>query len=265
MDSAPTVRVRRMRGPSGLGDSIYLRPIAEHYARAGDRVEVLSDYPDVFRGSSVSVLPFSRVTKVDFVAHYVAGKRNPNTTQFQDMCQAAGIKTAVPMRFDWTVLNTRLIDELRARAAGRKIVLVHGGRTPMGRTDGFGAELLPSKSAFDSALYALRDTMLVRIGKGAPIYSLATEVDLQDATTVSDLFDLAMVADGIVAQCSFAVPLAEVFSRPLLAVWSAKGMKASHSYVRTITPQKVLSGANSRHVIDDWTDDKIREVARALC
>lgn len=235
----------------------------EHFIRASERVTVLSDYPDVFIGTGAEVEPFSR-ERIDVLAHYVNGKADPSTTQWQDVCRSAGV--SVPLRFEWTVRNRRLIDELRADAAGRPLVLVHGGRVPMGRTDGFGKELLPERRAFVEVIEALDDCFTVRVGKGADLYALPVDVDLNDATSVSDLLDIGLACDRVVAQCSFAIPLAEAFDRPLLVVWAASGMSEHrHPYIRRITPRKVLSKPTSRFVIDDWPDWKIKGATRAFC
>ena len=37
-----------------------------------------------------------------------------------------------------------------------------------------------------------------------------------------------------------------------------------HPYVRSITPQKVLSKPTSMYVVDDWDGGRIEEGARAL-
>jgi len=252
----------RIRGGSGLGDSIYLRPIVEHLICNGEIVTVLSDYPGVFIGAAVEVEPFGR-ERIDVLAHYVAGKNDPTTTQWQDVCRSAGVSVA--LRFDWTVQNQPLLESLVTKAAGRPIILVHGGRAPMGRTDGFGAELLPEREAFEAVLGVLAECFLVRVGKAAQLYPLRADVDLNGSTSVSDLLDIASVCEGVVAQCSFAVPLAEVFDKPLLAVWAARGLSAGrHQYIKSITPRKVLSGPKSRFVIDGWPTEKIQEAARAF-
>lgn len=252
---------RRIRGGSGLGDSIYVRPIAEHYMRQGHAVEVCTNYPDVFLGSGAHVVPFSR-TKIDVLAHYTRGKFDPKTTQWQDVCIAAKVDPKLPLRFQWSVRNTELVSRMLAKADGRPIVLVHGGRTPMGRNDGFGLELLPERRAFDAALMALDGCFTVRVGGNDERYGLATRENLNGATSVADLLDLAVACDGMLAQCSFAVPLAEVFGKPLLAVWSAKGLAAKSAFVRAITPQKILSAPSSRYVMDDWSASRIADIAR---
>lgn len=252
----------RIRGGAGLGDAIYIRPIAEHFVRAGEKVTVCSGYPEVFLGSGAAVEPFDRFN-IQVLAHYVNGKRDTTTNQWQDICKSAGV--SVPLRFNWQVRNPQLLEAIKTDAAGRPLILVHGGRTPMGRTDGFGAELLPKRDAFTAALAALKGCFLVRVGKGADLYPLPVDVDMNGGTSVSDLLDMATICAGVVGQCSFAIPLAEVFDKPLLVVWAAHGMQSNmHPYIRAITPQKVLSKPTSRFVVDDWPVEKIHEAARTF-
>jgi hypothetical protein len=249
----------RVRGGSGLGDSLYLRAVAEYFIRSGQQVTVCSNYGELFLGLDCKVEPFTR-QHVDIVAHYAAPKQkeNKSTTQWEDVCQSAGIPP-MPLCFTWQCRNPGLVQELRTKAAGRPLVLIHGGRTPMGRSGGFGKELLPNKFAFDAVLAALGDAYTIRIGHGAHAYPLQTSLDLNGATTVSDLMDLGQACDGMVGQCSWAVPLAEGFAKPLVAVWAARGLKAAHQYVRQITPAKILSAPTSRFVMDDWPATRIQE------
>ena len=255
--------MKRVRGGAGLGDAIYLRPIVE-YLLAADRVTVCTDYGEVFLNCDCAVEPFRR-NGVDVLAHYTAGKCNPDTTQYQDMLNAARITQPVPLCFSWTVRNQDLVDDLEQQAAGRPLILVHGGRAPYGRIDGFGMELVPTRDAFNTALRALSDSFTVQVGKAAQIYPLRTTLDLNGRTSVSDLLDIASVCDGVVAMCSWAVPAAEVFDRPLLAVWSARGLASAEPYVSQTTPRKILSKPSSRYVMDDWEPARIREAARAFC
>lgn len=252
-----------IRGASGLGDSVYLRPIVEHFARAGRRPVALSNYPEVFAGADCTVEPFRR-ERVDVVAHYVMGKGRAGTTQFEDMVRAAGIAEPVPLSFAWAVKNRELVDGVRARAAGRPVVLVHGGRAPMARTDGFGKELLPEEDAFRALLAALDGCYLVGVGAAESIYELPVDEDLRGETTVTDLLDLFATCDGAVGQCSFVIPMAEVFDRPLLVLWARRGLACTNEYINRITPAKVLHKPTSLHVVDDAGEDAIREVARAF-
>lgn len=253
--------MERIRGGRGFGDSIYIRPIAEHFVRSGRAACVLSDYPEVFIGSGARVEPFNR-HGANIVAHYVHGKENPATTQWQDVCRSA--RVTAPLRFEWRVRNEALIARIRKNARGRMVLLVHGGRHPMDRRDGFGEELLPTKESFDYVLAKLRDCYRVQIGRADQIYPLSCDLNLNGETSVADVLDLASMCNGIVAQCSFAVPLAEVFDKPLLAVWSARAAKSKTPFIRQTTPQKVLSAPRDTFIFDDWTADQIRESIRAF-
>lgn len=257
--------MKRIRGGRGLGDTIYLRPIVQRLIADGEQVTVCCDHPEVFIGTSATVVPFER-QRIDILAHYTTGKQRRDTNQWDDICNSAGIH--VPLRFQWEIQSPAFVQRIRDQAAGRPLVLVHGGRVPMGRTDGFGMELLPAQPVFEAVLREVKATtgaFLVRIGKGADLYPLPVDTDLNGQTTVSDLLDLASACDGVIGQCSFAIPLAEVFDKPLLAVWSHRGLEARcHYYIQTITPKKVLSKPTSTHVMDDWPAENIRQIANGF-
>lgn len=254
--------MKRVRGGNGLGDAIYVRAIVEHLLRASEEVTVCTSYPEVFYGLPVKLEPFDRFN-ISVLAHYTAGKHRPGTNQWQDICLSAGVETQ--LHFAWSVKNEKLIESLRSQAVGRKLVLVSGGRVPMNRTDGFGIELLPERQAFIEALIALDDCFYVQVGKAEQLYALPTNLDLNGRTSVTDILDLGVSCDGLIGQCSFVIPLAEVFDKPLLIVWAALGMSpARHRYISSITPMKVLSKPSSKFVMDDWPVEQIREEAIAF-
>lgn len=252
----------RIRSGRGLGDTIYLRPIVEHFVRKGRPVVALTDFPEILAGSGAEVQPFIR-NGADVVAHYVGGKGNPLTTQWQDMCAASKIGQ-IELRFGWQPLNVELLERVHALAAGKPIILVHGGRAPYGRQDGYGRELVPDRAAFVSALREI-DGFRILVGKDAQIYPLddCVDLDLSGQTSVCDLLDLGSACAGVVAQCSFAVPLAEVFDKPLLAVWAQAGLRSNDAYISATTPKKILSKPTSRFVMDSW-GAKIQEEAHAF-
>jgi hypothetical protein len=263
--------MKRLRGGSGLGDSIYLRPLAEHFISKGQPIEVCSDYPDIFIGSQAKVAPFSR-ENIDIVGHYVNGKTTVGTNQWQDICHNAHAPEDLPLRFPWRE-PAGLREEWRTLTGGMPMILVHGGRAPMARKDGFGAELLPERGPFVAALDAIsRDCCLVRIGGEEKAYDLPCDMDMRGRTSVAGLLDLAWICDGIIAQPSFCIPMAECFDKPLLCVWASSGMHcARHPYLRAITPWKVLSKRTSHWFIDDqefpeehganWFAEQIRKTA----
>lgn len=254
---APAVGTR-IRGGSGLGDSLYLRPICEYLARAGNVVTALSNFPDVFLDSGCAVEPFRR-DRVDMIAHYVGGKHNAATTIWQDICAHAGV--SVPLRFEWSTRNKRLVRRLEQGAAGRPLLLVHGGREPMGRRDKFGIELLPFEHAFAAVAEALDDCYRVRVGRGDQLYPIPCDIDLTNQTSVADVLDIAKASAGIVSMCGFPLPLAEALDKPALFVWSSRGLASAHSFIKSVTPAKMLSKPSSRFVMDDRPVEELQEAA----
>jgi hypothetical protein len=254
--------VKVIRSGSGLGDSIYLRPVAEHFVKTGASVTVKSDYPGVFAGTGVMVDAFTR-QGCNAVAHYSQRRHIAETNQWQDICISAQI-LEIPLSFEWEVKNRLLVQDLKAMANGKRIVMINGGRHPMGRKDGYAREMLPDPAAFDAVLEALRDCFLVEVGKGDELYPLRADVDLTDRTTEADLLDIATIARGLVGQCSFMIPLAECFDKPLMAVWASAGLVSGTPFIRQCTPQKVLSKPTSRFVMDQSPLDEVRQAADAF-
>ena len=248
----------RIRAGAGLGDAIYLRAVVEELLRRGECLEVCTHYPELFADLDVKVEPFSR-ENIRTLAHYVDGKTNHETNQWQDICRRANVDA--PLRIERKTGNEALVAEVRAFAAGRPVVLAHGGRVPMARKDGFGMGILPSKVVFDCVLEQLSDCYVVHVGKpaeGDQVYTFAANLDLSGQTKPSELLDLGAACDALVGQPSFVIPLAEVFDKPLLVVWGTGCLHAlNHYYLRAINPQKVLSKTSSKYVMDDWDKNLI--------
>jgi hypothetical protein len=255
--------VIKMRCGSGLGDSIYLLAIAEHFLRQGKQVTVKSDYPEVFADAGVTVERFAR-DYCNVVAHYSTRKACPETNQWQDIAINAGVPDA-PLAINWQIKNRLLVNDLKAMANGKPIIMVNGGRPPMGRQDGYGYEMLPKRSAFDGVLAGLEDCFTVEVGKGLELYPLTASVDLVDRTSPADLMDIASISRALVGQCSFMIPLAEALDKPLMVVWAAAGLASGTQFIKQCTPQKIISKpATTRYVMDDWAPERIAEEISAF-
>jgi hypothetical protein len=247
--------VKLIRGGAGLGDALYLQAVVRHLTAKGQRLTVSTSWPDVFRPLGVPTVPFTRAG-IDILAHY-SKRKNHRTKQFEDVCIQAGIEDPVELAIDWPTPDSDLVNRLRAD--GRPIVCVQLPRSPMGRTDGFGAELLPDCRVIQQAINALTGhALIVQIGAGSALFRFrGIDIDLANETTVSELLDVASIASGFLGYVSFVVPLAESFRKPALLVWSRRGLKSPQGYIRQITPQKILHRETSMHVIDDWRPDEL--------
>lgn len=249
----------RIRSGRGLGDALYLQAIVRHLVARGERLEVCTDYPALYRfPGAVRFAPWSR--QVRYTAHYTQAKHDERTHQFADMCRLAGIREQVELKLDWDIHNPALAERVRRAAGGRPILLVHGGREAFGRADGFGLDLLPDAAVFNRIVAALRRRFFaVYVGRGKRLFDVLVDLDLHDTTSVTDTIDLGFIADACFAQCSFVIPLAESFDKPLLIVFAAKGLASRTQAVRTITPKKVLSKPSSTYVIDNWDAARIND------
>lgn len=208
------------------------------------------------------VVPFTRIG-IDILAHYSLRKQHKDTSQFKDCCLQAGISEPVELKLDWVPKNIELIASLQR---GKPIVIVQLPRNPMGRTDGFGKELMPDCRVIQKLINHVKDrATIVQIGAGAPIYRFeGIDIDLANKTSVRDLLDVASAADGFIGYCSFIVPLAESLDKPGLFVWSRKGLNLNQPYIKAITPKKILEKTTSKFLIDDCTDDEIRQAAEVF-
>lgn len=254
--------MKTIRGGNGLGDSLYVQSIARHLVKKGERLEVCTSWPDVFRplGNSVITGPFRR-DRVDIVAHYVSRKPIRDTTQFEDCCISAGISDPVELLIDWEPINREPF-----RGIDKPVILVGLPRFPMNRKDGFGMELLPNCSVIQRAIDQLKGrAYLVQVGSGEPLHRFSgLDLDLANKTTVCDLLDLAHATDGFLGYCSFLIPLAESFAKPLLCVWSNAGLKSTTNFIRTVKPGKLLHRITSRYVMDNCSESELEIAVDAL-
>ena len=254
---------KRIRGGRGLGDAIYLQSCVRHLVRKGVDLEVCTDFPELF-DFPVSFDQFSR-HNIDYLCHYTKGKQNHHTNQWQDICESAGIGEA-ELKLDWKPRNIGLANEVIEKSGGRKILFVHGGRTPMNRKDNFGNELLPNKKVFAEVLEKLKNHFFtVYCGRGERIFNPNVDLDLNNRTDVSSLVDVASISSAFFGQCSFIIPLAESFNKPLLVLWSSLGLNSSERYISTITPRKILSKPSSRYIVDTWGKEELNSTVDELC
>lgn len=256
--------MKRIRSGKGLGDNLYLHCIVAHLVELGARLQVWTDYPSLFP-FDVEFAPFTRGQRMDIICHYVAGKANRITHQFQDCAIASGVPEA-EYRARWRKTRTPLIDRVQGQSRGRPILLVNGGRWPMDRQDGYGRELLPDVAMFQATLAELRQHYFaVFIGRGERLFTLECDLDLNDQTTPAEVMDLAAWADAGVGQVGFMIPLMEMFDKPLLTIFTQRGFDSRTTWIRQITPQKFFGKDTSSYVVDEWCAERLDLELAAFC
>ncbi len=254
-----------IRGGNGLGDAIYILSVARHILSQGTKIEICTKWPEVFSQleGDIKLSKFRR-DNINHLAHYTTRKGIAGTSQFTDVCINAGFREPIEFEFGWKPVNKELYDRIRSNP--RPVIAVAMPRNPMGRTDGFGKEILPTRAGYQAVMDALKGrAYTVMIGAGPAIYGLkGVDLDLTNKTTVKDMFDVTCAVDGFLGFCSNFVPLAESQSKPALFVWARKNLTAPQVFVRRITPEKILHRETSTWVFDDAKADEIEVGVRAL-
>lgn len=254
--------MKRIRSGRGLGDNLYLHSVVGHLTARGERLQVCTNYPEIFP-FDVTFAPWSR--GADITVHYVNGKANPRTTQFEDCCQHAGVPGAA-YRAYWPDRQSDFIDGVHERAGGRPMLLINGARWPMDRADGYGRELLPTAQVFNATIDALaRHFFTIFIGRGSRLFDVSVDLDLNDWTSPDQVMDLAMACDAGFGQVGFMIPLMEMFDKPLMVMFTEMGLSSRNNWISQLTPQKLFGKNTSTHVVDQWGHQRINLHVDAFC
>lgn len=237
----------------GIGDAMYMQSIAKYLKYKGVQLEICTKYPELFP-LEAKFSPFRR-KPIDYTAHYTTRKHRKGTSQFVDMCLNCGITDDVDLVYEWTAKTNPL------PKTNKKILIVQQPRPAFGRTDGFGRRLLPKWEIVDTALNQLRDQFhIVQIGNGESLYHYKNiDTDLTNKTSVEQLLDIGDLAHAFIGQCSYIIPLAESFNKPIMVVWSNRVLSAKEQYIKTITPDKILHKQTSQYMFDEDTDEQRSE------
>lgn len=199
-------------GPKGLGDAIYVRAIALHLIGQGKTVAVSTHWPDVFFGVPVTIVPPSgnelhigfslRHPLDDGIYSEFAGMN-----QFDIWCRRAGI--AEPVKFDiqWQVQNRNLVRLIRRKAAGRKILVYQ----PRKKEN----PLSPRRNPFYAWAHERSDCYRVRVGHPQFVEGAVSdcEMDLVGKTGVTDILDVATVADLFFGDLSYLGIVADALGK----------------------------------------------------
>ena len=272
----------RIRCGQGIGDSIYLQAVvASLLAEGYTNLEACTNYPEIFEHLSprriydvnnklsfnnargrFDIIPFTR-SACHVIAHYTGRKRIPGTSQMEDCYISAGwskdVSTVDPS-FGFHILDSvqKHVDALRK--SGKLIIVYQNLRAPMGRSDGFGFETIPSIPSVRAAIKALPDHKLIKIGQGDSDDIRADE-DLTGKTSISESISYFCAADIIIGQCSWIIPLAECRKIPLIVLFGHRIRSAEHQFIRSISPEKLLlrHKRNGNLELGLWDDDSMIE------
>lgn len=244
----------RLVAPKGLGDAVYLRAIVLHLIGRGEKVAVSTEWPQALDGLGVEFRSRADVDSTYRPAgfslhHKLAGLHEgyAGLDQFEICCRRAGLdEEPVTLQIQWAVKNKWLCKKVRSDAAGRPI-LIYQPRKRQGQSD-----LTPKLEAFDEWLDAHKEFYRVRVGNKSFINadeSRDCDLNLVGATLVSDVFDLATVADLFFSEPSYLGMLAEAIDKP--SVWMLSRDTVNQDDWNHLTPQRMFHKPHlSRAVYD---------------
>lgn len=231
-------------GPKGLGDAIYLRAIVLHFLEIGKPVTVYTFWPDVFSGLPVEVKSAVGVSgdpgeglklRGAFYCLQCNAPAMRVLTQFQMMCLQAGVETPIALRADWKVRNRTLVDSVREQARGKPVLLY---QAPKRATKPY--QFPPDSGEFQKFL--LNDAHF-RVKVGHPNYGddeFPSDRNLFGLCSVSDLFDLASVADLCYAEPSYLPILAQAMDRRFVCMFSRKALESDFAKVAGVRPERLF-------------------------
>jgi len=247
-----------IRGSSGLGDSIYLYPVAKHYKDKGQDVKVTSNYPEIFRDLNIEVIRFRKGNGDMIVSS--GSRRNFPTRQFEDVCVLAKIQGKIELKIPWKQRNGKLIRRATERMGNKRMMIVMASYMPFGRNDNFGEELMPNYKVMDMLIQACHNEFyIVLVGKGRQYHRFnGIDLDLSNKTSVSDLLDLVNISSVVVSQHGFMTPLCEALDKKLFSFFSRRGLKSQKSFLSKITPQKIIMKKSTAWVVDDEPIEQIK-------
>lgn len=240
----------------GLGDAIYLRVIAQHWISKGERVCVFTSWPAVFSGIDVTLNPLAELRhrwpdRQAFYCLFCRIKAVREMDQFSMACAQAGIDEPIPLTLEWSPKNAALIDRVRRAAGGRKVLIY---QPPKVANNDDQAELRPRADAFLRHLDSFAEYFRVKVGASAYVQRLPQapfDMDLFDATTVSDVLDVCTVGDMAYSDDSYLRIAFEAMDKPFTTMYARAGLMSKNPRVRNITPARVINKWNLATVLFD--------------
>lgn len=242
-----------LKGASGLGDTIYGVAIAKYFSSKYDTVHIMSDYPMLF--SHIPNVKCYKYQKLNYIKTpkgdipitkrftYCGRKYTPGTTQFEDSYISIGIEEKLDMSIPWKVRNKELVDDIKKKAAGKKICYLQPPYEPFSREDQWGALLRIKPDIMQSIVNKYSDSIFF-IQSGSLKWTLHkinnTQMDLVGKTNYVDGLDIISVCDFSIAQIGNTLPMSECHNKKNFIIFADAALKCDNKFLSAITPEKVV-------------------------
>lgn len=236
----------KLRGARGLGDAVYMYPIAKYLARNDKRVQIMTKYPvvyDVLTRNNQNIICIDRFAgEFDINCRY--GDRYPiqSTNMWQDALITAGLIDKIdeiPFEFEY-----RWSDPFKFPTS-KKICLIKTPCFPHGKVDGSSVICLPDLKIWQRIINEFKDQCYF-VMSGLPNgleYKNYTglDEDLSHIDIIPRLMSLVDQSDIVLAPSSHFASFAEGLNKKVLMGFSQKALDCDISFYRWSTPTKVIT------------------------
>jgi len=238
---------RIIRGASGLGDSIYLYPVAKYFLDHNYKVSVASKYPELFDTLDITVRKnYKDFDKINVKCNYCRRKKDLNTSQFEDTVILAEIREKIKLEIDFD----------RSKS---NIIASSGITQPYVITSGLYSVDIPpyvkpacNYTFFNSFIQKIRHNYkVVVIGDVSNVAPDPVDYDLRGKTNIYDLLSLVDQSSFVFSQCGFLLPMGEALNKVVFSVLPHEIRTSSNWFVKSITPKKVCTKETSYCSYDD--------------
>jgi hypothetical protein len=243
----------QIRASKGLGDALYLRAIVLHLIGRSESVEVFTPWREVFSDLPVTIRSLSECTGDEDWHHAkpcMHCRIVQNLDAFTMACLQAGIMEPVLLELQWNVRNGDLLERIRRKANGRKVLVFQ----PLKKATNRNEELSrPKATAYRSFVESKADCFRVKIG-AAPFAvddGLPCELDLFGKISATDAIDIGAMADEFFGEPSFIPIMAEGFDKPHTCMFSRRAVQSGRVHISNITPQRLLHKPHLARAIYD--------------
>lgn len=242
----------RLRGGGGVGDSIYVYPIANYFSKKNIDVEVLTDFPMFYRNikncktRSRNIIPPGTVN-----CRY--GERYPiqTTNIWEDTLITSGLQDKnIDLKINYDRTKYKFDFE-----TDKKIVLIKSPTYSMKRQKPETERIIPNPKYFQTIINEFKDQCyFIKCGlvNGYKTTLNNFDLDLSGYNDLIKILALVDISDIVLCQSSFFVSMAEGLDGKLMIGFNRQGMDTKYKFFHYITPKKVICKKNTtNYFIDD--------------
>jgi len=228
-----------LRGAGGLGDAVYMYPVLKYYLEHGQRVEILTKYPEIYQPliKSGLVITDRYAKQADRECRYAPRYPIQTTTTYQDTLILAGIEKYLPLEMEFQCPH---VFDFPTK---KKVCVIRVPVLPM-KQRGDEACLIPPGKLFQKIIDAFKNTCYFVLAGNRNCYQYAlrgVDMDLTGTLDIPGLMQLINQSDICLSQSCFFLPFAEALNKKTFVLFSSEGFESPVKFYRYITPEKIIN------------------------